>query len=185
MANSEKIEKETKPKSKETLGLGSIEPVKIGSIAEKTLAPENASNSTDSDSEAESRAVLEQSLMTITRIFLREHGIRKSGAAIRDAVEAPHETFAPKQAVSALSVLGFKASFGNIKLKKLKSDFFPLIAFLQNGDAILLKSLTTENDVISATNLMKKQVARLREMSPLWEMHQEGIDLDTIEWATH
>jgi len=44
---------------------------------------------------------------------------------------------------------------------------------------------TTEEDILSAVNLMKKQVARLREMSPLWEMHQEGIDLDTIEWATH
>jgi cysteine desulfurase len=44
---------------------------------------------------------------------------------------------------------------------------------------------TTEEDVIFATELMKKQVARLREMSPLWEMHQDGIDLNTIEWAAH
>jgi cysteine desulfurase len=32
-------------------------------------------------------------------------------------------------------------------------------------------------------NLLEKHVARLREMSPLWEMVQEGIDLKTIEWT--
>jgi len=31
----------------------------------------------------------------------------------------------------------------------------------------------------------KRQVLRLREMSPLWEMYKEGIDLNKIEWAAH
>jgi cysteine desulfurase len=42
---------------------------------------------------------------------------------------------------------------------------------------------TTEREVDYALDLMKKHVTRLREMSPLWEMVQEGIDLKTIEWS--
>jgi len=44
---------------------------------------------------------------------------------------------------------------------------------------------TTEADVDFAVNLLKDKVAKLREMSPLWEMVQEGIDLNTIQWAAH
>ena len=50
----------------------------------------------------------------------------------------PHDTFAPAQAVSALSSLGFKSSFGSLKLEKLGPEFFPLIAFARGGDAIVL-----------------------------------------------
>jgi cysteine desulfurase len=32
---------------------------------------------------------------------------------------------------------------------------------------------------------MKGKIAKLRELSPLWEMHQDGIDLNSIEWAAH
>ena len=34
-------------------------------------------------------------------------------------------------------------------------------------------------------DLVKHKIAKLRELSPLWEMHQEGIDLDTVQWAAH
>lgn len=44
---------------------------------------------------------------------------------------------------------------------------------------------TTEADVDFAVNLLKDKVAKLREMSPLWEMVQEGVDLNTIQWAAH
>ncbi|MFM1827055.1 MAG: hypothetical protein RLY67_436 [Pseudomonadota bacterium] len=44
---------------------------------------------------------------------------------------------------------------------------------------------TTEADVDFAVDLLKDKVAKLREMSPLWEMVQEGIDLNTIQWAAH
>ena len=44
---------------------------------------------------------------------------------------------------------------------------------------------TTEEEVDYAINTIKENVAKLRELSPLWEMHQEGIDLSTIEWAAH
>jgi len=44
---------------------------------------------------------------------------------------------------------------------------------------------TTNQDINFAVNLLDEQVAKLREMSPLWEMHQEGIDLNSIQWAAH
>jgi cysteine desulfurase len=36
-----------------------------------------------------------------------------------------------------------------------------------------------------AIALIKRHVVRLREMSPLWEMHLEGIDLKKIDWVAH
>lgn len=44
---------------------------------------------------------------------------------------------------------------------------------------------TTEEEVDYAINLIKDSIGRLREMSPLWEMVQEGVDLSKIEWAAH
>ncbi|MCV2502758.1 MAG: IscS subfamily cysteine desulfurase [Neisseriaceae bacterium] len=48
---------------------------------------------------------------------------------------------------------------------------------------ISLSRFTTEEEIIYAANLIKEKVAKLRELSPLWEMYQEGIDLDTVQWA--
>ncbi len=44
---------------------------------------------------------------------------------------------------------------------------------------------STEDDIDYAVRLLKEKVTKLRELSPLWEMHQEGIDLSTIQWAAH
>ncbi|MCM0610135.1 MAG: IscS subfamily cysteine desulfurase [Ideonella sp. WA131b] len=44
---------------------------------------------------------------------------------------------------------------------------------------------TTEHDIDTAVALLQDRVARLRELSPLWEMHKDGIDLNTIQWAAH
>jgi cysteine desulfurase len=44
---------------------------------------------------------------------------------------------------------------------------------------------TTEEEVREAADVIIQAVNRLREMSPLWEMAQEGIDLKSIEWAAH
>lgn len=46
-----------------------------------------------------------------------------------------------------------------------------------------LGRFTTEEEVDFAVALLEKHVIRLREMSPLWEMVQEGIDLKTIHWT--
>ena len=44
---------------------------------------------------------------------------------------------------------------------------------------------TTQADVDFTIELMKNKVGKLREMSPLWEMVQEGIDIDSVQWAAH
>lgn len=48
-----------------------------------------------------------------------------------------------------------------------------------------LSRFTTDEQIAYAINHVKEAVTKLREMSPLWEMHKEGVDLSTIEWAEH
>jgi cysteine desulfurase len=48
-----------------------------------------------------------------------------------------------------------------------------------------LGRFTTEQEVDTAVEELVRHVTKLREMSPLWEMAQEGIDLKSIEWAAH
>ena len=44
---------------------------------------------------------------------------------------------------------------------------------------------TTQEEVDYTMNLVTRQVARLREMSPLWEMYKDGVDLNSVQWAAH
>ncbi|MGE5738956.1 MAG: IscS subfamily cysteine desulfurase [Betaproteobacteria bacterium] len=44
---------------------------------------------------------------------------------------------------------------------------------------------TTAEEIDYTIELVQRKIAKLRELSPLWEMHQEGIDLDTVQWAAH
>ena len=44
---------------------------------------------------------------------------------------------------------------------------------------------TTEEDVDRAASQIKEAVNKLRELSPLWDMHKEGIDLSKVEWQAH
>jgi len=44
---------------------------------------------------------------------------------------------------------------------------------------------TTEEEIDYAVQTIRENVARLRELSPLWEMHKDGIDLNSIQWAAH
>jgi len=48
-----------------------------------------------------------------------------------------------------------------------------------------LGRFTTEHEIDTAVDELVRHVTKLREMSPLWEMAQEGIDLKSIEWAAH
>ncbi|NLJ50846.1 MAG: IscS subfamily cysteine desulfurase [Alcaligenaceae bacterium] len=48
-----------------------------------------------------------------------------------------------------------------------------------------LGRFNTEEEVDYAIKVIKDQVAKLRAMSPLWDMYQEGVDLSTIEWTAH
>ncbi|WP_395028282.1 IscS subfamily cysteine desulfurase [Comamonas odontotermitis] len=44
---------------------------------------------------------------------------------------------------------------------------------------------TTEADIDYAVQSIRENVAKLRELSPLWEMYKDGVDLSTIQWAAH
>jgi cysteine desulfurase len=44
---------------------------------------------------------------------------------------------------------------------------------------------TTEQDVDYVINLLKTKISKLRDLSPLWEMYKDGIDISTIQWAAH
>ena len=44
---------------------------------------------------------------------------------------------------------------------------------------------TSENDVKTAVSNIVSEVKRLRNLSPLWEMAQEGVDISKIKWAHH
>ncbi len=48
-----------------------------------------------------------------------------------------------------------------------------------------LGRFTTEEEVDFTIKLVKEKIAKLRELSPLWEMFKDGIDLSTIQWAAH
>jgi len=44
---------------------------------------------------------------------------------------------------------------------------------------------TTEEEIDFTIDLLHKKIGKLRELSPLWEMYKDGIDLDTVQWAAH
>jgi cysteine desulfurase len=48
-----------------------------------------------------------------------------------------------------------------------------------------LGRFTTQEEVDIATDRIVQEVVRLREMSPLWEMVQEGVDLSKVNWGSH
>ena len=48
-----------------------------------------------------------------------------------------------------------------------------------------LGRFTTEQEIDFTIELIKSRVGKLRDMSPLWEMAQEGIDLNSVQWAAH
>jgi ATP-binding cassette subfamily C protein LapB len=129
-AGSADAENQSKTEAVEGQALAKIEPVKI--------ATSDVPDAEVTETETRGMEINEASLLDATRTLLRSHGVRKSAAAVREAVETPHDTFEPAQAVSALSSLGFKSSFGSLKLEKLGPEFFPLIAFAHDGNAIVL-----------------------------------------------
>jgi len=48
-----------------------------------------------------------------------------------------------------------------------------------------LGRFTTPEDIDFAVKLIRERIAKLREMSPLWEMYKDGVDLSTVQWAAH
>jgi cysteine desulfurase len=48
-----------------------------------------------------------------------------------------------------------------------------------------LGKFTTEEEIDYAVNLVQGKVSKLRELSPLWEMYKDGVDLNSVQWAAH
>ena len=48
-----------------------------------------------------------------------------------------------------------------------------------------LGRFTTDDDVTRAIDLVSKGVQHMRDLSPIWEMYKEGVDLDAVEWSEH
>ncbi len=48
-----------------------------------------------------------------------------------------------------------------------------------------LGRFTTEEEIDYTVKLLHAKIAKLRELSPLWEMFQDGVDLNTVQWAAH
>ena len=116
--------------------LANITPVK------RKLDPDGVELSINDDELAQDKKIIEA-----TRLLLREFGIRKSGAAVRDAIDVQHSSIGPREAVSALSNCGFKASFGSIKIKNLSDNFFPLITFQKGGEAFFVKEPPSDGKI--------------------------------------
>ena len=50
---------------------------------------------------------------------------------------------------------------------------------------LTLGRFTTQEEVDFAADLLRKKVEKLRELSPLWEMYKDGVDLNSVQWAAH
>jgi len=48
-----------------------------------------------------------------------------------------------------------------------------------------LGKYTTEEEVDYTIDLLRRKIGKLRELSPLWEMYKDGVDLNTVQWAAH
>ena len=81
-----------------------------------------------------------------------------------------------------------------VKLEALETLSMPiaaaidtLFAALANGSRILAcgNGGSAAGAQQFAAELIKSKIGKLRELSPLWEMFKDGIDLNSIEWAAH
>ena len=125
-------ETSSKSSKQEKALLAKIEPLQVEANSQ------NIKSSDTEDGSFDNKIELEKSLISALILLLREYGIRKSGAAVRDAVDVSHQYVGPKEAVSSLSRLGFKASFGRLNIANLSEEFFPLIAFKKNGEPVVI-----------------------------------------------
>lgn len=128
-------------------------------LARISPATADAEVSNNCNPAEEKNISLEKTIIEATRLLLREFSIRKSAAAIRDAVEGQNTKFGPKEAVSALSNLGFKASFGSIKVSQLVEDYFPLIAFQKDGEALLIREPPVDEKLLLINPITNAKIA--------------------------
>jgi len=128
----------------------SLVSVRSGEDAEKPSEPEDIATpdlrgDTASEPGVEPQAVLESdgatTLIHAVQHILALSGMAFSAGAVRDLPELISEAFDPKSAVSALRNVGFEATYGEMKLKKLRATHCPTIGFLKSGDAVVINAI--------------------------------------------
>lgn len=94
----------------------------------------------------EGTAVVERqdSLLLVLQKFLALHGMAFSQGALRDLCDGSELGFNVKSCLQVLAALGFEASFGRLKVKRIKGHYCPLIAFRKDGTAILIQELSQD-----------------------------------------
>lgn len=89
----------------------------------------------------------ETNLILAVQHILSLSGMAFSPGAVRDLPELNSEFFDPQSAVSALSHVGFEATYGGMKLKKLRSTHCPAIGFLKAGQAVVIHAVDDDGIV--------------------------------------
>jgi ATP-binding cassette subfamily C protein LapB len=89
----------------------------------------------------------EQGLILSVQHILALSGMAFSSGAVRDLPELTSEAFDPKSAVSALRHVGFEATYGEMKLKKLSASHCPAIGFLKSGEAVVVHAIDEDGIV--------------------------------------
>jgi ATP-binding cassette subfamily C protein LapB len=98
----------------------------------------------------------EQSLILSVQHILSLSGLAFSHAAVRDLPELTSEFFDPKSAVSALRHVSFEATYGEMKLKKLRASHCPTIGFYKGGEAVVIHSID-EGGVVHLRRFVGKE----------------------------
>lgn len=98
--------------------------------------------------EARDTQKIEASVVKAVVALLRVNGDRKSPGVVKDSVDTPYETFSHREAVGALSNLGYKTSFGAVALADIHPNYLPLIAFAADGSAMVVMELSRETGAV-------------------------------------
>ena len=83
----------------------------------------------------------ENSLLLVLQKFIALHGMAFSQGALRDLSDGSEKQFNEKSALQVLTALGFEASFGRFKVKRIKNQYCPMIAFKKDGAAVLIDEI--------------------------------------------
>ncbi|MDA9894722.1 type I secretion system permease/ATPase [Amylibacter sp.] len=120
----------------------------INTSTDEAITPQNEPNANEKFVDV-SGNFSEASLLCATQYILANSGMAFSLGAIRDLPEKVGEVFDPTSAVSALTHVGFNASYGEFPLRKFTKKHLPAIGFTSNGDAVLISSIESDRTFVT------------------------------------
>ena len=116
----------------------------------KDLSPISTDTGLDAEENSLTEAIEldnEASLILSVQSILSLSGMTFSVGAVRDLPDLVSDSFEISSAVSALRHLGFEASFGQIKLKKIGAGHCPSIGFLHSGEAVIIQQVQKDGSI--------------------------------------